>query len=73
MNFHCVLTSSMIYEPEDDLDRKLELRAKKDRAAFFVLREAMMQTFTQWALTERSEATISLVITSASFEFSRQK
>ena len=33
----CSLTSYMIYEPrsEDDLDRKLELRAKKDRACFF--------------------------------------
>ena len=47
----CSLTSYDIRtRSEDDLDRKLELRAKKDRAAFFfVLREAMMQTFTQWS------------------------
>ena len=51
MNFHCVLSldsaSYMIYEPrsEDDLDRKLELRAKKkDRACFF------SELTSQWTL-----------------------
>ena len=42
----CSLTSYMIYEPrsEDDLDRKLELRAKKDRACFF------SELTSQWTL-----------------------